>query len=145
MRIGAGFIFCLLLFPASGLPVSAESWVSLGSSPGGSMGVSSEKFIDMDSVKRSGNRVKYNAKTVFENETMNAGGVILIRHFSTIIIKCSERTHAIVARSSFDRRGNKTSSLVDSAHKSGKPPPPSRFEPILPGSAGDFALRRLCR
>ena len=108
------------------------------------MGVSSEKFIDMGSVKRSGNGVKYNAKTVFEDETMDSAGVILIRHFSTIIIKCFERTHVIVGRSSFDRRGNKTSSWVEKAYKSGKPPPPRSFEPILPGSAGDFALRRLC-
>ena len=109
------------------------------------MGVSSEKFIDMESVKRAGNRVKYTEKTVFDSETMTSAGVILIRHFSTIITRCSERTKAIVATSSFDRRGNKTSSWVDDVYRSTKWPRPNSFEPILPGSSADFAHGRLCR
>ncbi len=136
-------LFSSLLWDCSA-PVLAESWLSLGRGTERDKEARLEAFIDMDSIRRFDDSVRFTKKTIYDTEQTTPKGIPFKKFVVTIIIDCSRRLSATVTVESYDHRSKKTFAWCDRAWEKTGAPLPGAFTPILPGSSQDRARKRLC-
>jgi len=146
------FICCLLLLTGWPLPGRAENWVDIGYFTEPDTKTTYQVHLDLDSVRRDGDIVKFVDRETYLAE-IERHGKRYMRLVSISLLDCRERTFAVVAEQGWDRLGNKTIDWMHVAYTTMSPGDfwmlpevlPELFERIQPRTMIDDMRARLCK